>query len=221
MPPRGTKPIRPATAANGTIVQIKNRVLATPGCKADLARIGKAGADGPALLDLLARAVAPQEEALADKVRKRQQQLKSIAGQVCTVTRHAERIANDPSFYPHLHSAFAANDADEHKKEEAALLASRWPFAAMRSYADWAERQSHFLGRWLRRNSQKERNLGVMFLLRQVHLWTDRLFADNLARLLTVASEAAGEKVPFSSSKLTKMFNRNVLDPHQKKPKKL
>lgn len=217
---RKIKPIPARTAPTRDIDEIKRRILAMPGCPRDLNRIVKAGAHGRALLDLLARAVAPQEEGLAQQFRKRQRQLDSIAGQVRTVTRHAERVANEPSFYLHLHSVFAAKDAEDYKKGEAALLASRWPFAAMRCYAEWADQESRAFGRWLRRNSQKERNLGVLFLLQQVHLWTDRLFENILARLLTQASEVAGENVPFSSSKLTKMFNRNVLNPHQRKPKK-
>jgi hypothetical protein len=221
---RKTKPIPDGTEPTEKIAQIKRGIIATRGSQADLGRIVKAGAvrgaSLDALLDLLASAVAPQEEISADEVRAKQRQLESIAGQVRTVTRHAERLANDPSYYLHFYSPFAGRDAKDYKKREAALLASRWPFAAMRSYAEWAEIQARAFGWWLRRNSQKESNLGIMFLLLQVHLWTGRLFEPELARLLTDASEAAGEKVFFSSSRLTKMFNRHVLSAHRMKRKK-
>jgi hypothetical protein len=214
---RKTKPNPASTGPTENVAQIKRRILAARDSQVDLDRIVKAGADRGALLDLLARAVAPQEEIRAEKFRAKQRQLESIAGQVRTVTRHAERLANDPSYYLHLYSPWAGRNAEDYKKRKAALLASRWPFAAMRSYAEWAEKQARAFGWWLRRNSQKEGNLGIMFLLLQVHLWTGRLFGPELARLLTDASEAAGEKVSFSSSQLDKMFERHMFRSPQKK----
>lgn len=212
---RKTKPIPAGTEPTENIAHIKRRIKATRSSKADLDAIVKSGAvrgaSLDALLDLLARAVAPQEKKVADEVRAHQRQLESIAGQVRTVTRHAERIANDPSYHLHLYSPFAGKAVEDYVKTEVALLASRWPFAEMRTYAEWAEKQARALGQWLRRNSQKERNLGIMFLLLQVHLWTGRLFEHKLARLLTEANEVAGGNMTFSSSQLTKMFKRHIL----------
>jgi hypothetical protein len=206
LPKNRKVPVTTGTARNPA--EIKRRIQATPDLWKDLDPIVKAGADPRALLDLLARAVTPQEKTLALKARAKQRQLASIAGQVRTVTRHAERLANDPSAYIGLYSPFSSGAAEEYKKREAARLASRWPFAAMRSYAEWAEKEQRAFGLWLRRNSQKEGNLGILFLLSQVHLWTGRLFEPKLARLLTDASHAAGENETFTPRQLTRMFER-------------
>ncbi len=201
----------PVGTTPADIAQIKRKILAMPGARRDLRVIVRAaGVDREVLLDLLAMAVTPQEKKLAVKIRAKQRQLESVAGQIRAVTDDAERLANDPTAYLQFYSPFADGAAEDYRKQRAARLASQWSFAGMRGFAEWAEKEARTLGWWLRRNSQKESKLGILFLLYQVHFWTDKLFEPELARLLVDASEAAGENETFSPSQLTKLFQRTV-----------
>jgi hypothetical protein len=180
-------------------------------CAQDLGVIDEAGANRKILLNLLARAVIkPKERSLADRIRLKQRQLRTVAKRVRTVTTDAERLAKDNYSYLQFYSPFASKDFERHKLEETARLASRWPFEAMRRYAGWAEKEANAFGLLLRRNAQKENNLGVLFLLFWVYSQTGKLFENQLARLLTDASEVAGQGHTFSPSKLRKMFQRHV-----------
>ncbi len=178
----------------------------------DVTVLVKAGANRETLLQLLAMAVIePEGKPLADGIRAKQKQLRSVALQVRTVIRHAERLATESDSYLEFYSPFDNQDFKRYKDIETRKLASRWPFQAMRDYADWAEKEAHSFGRLLRRNSQKERNLGILWLLSWVHLRTTKLFTPELARLLSDASVAVGKPRELTASGLQKMFERNVL----------
>jgi hypothetical protein len=191
---------------------MKRKILATQGVERDLKPIVSAGANQDGLLDLLARAVTTTPGlAVADRIRKKQQELTSIAGQVRTVTDHAERVASDRFSYLQFVSAFANSNLEHYREQETKRRAGRWPFQGMRDYADWAEEEARKFGRLLRHNAQKEANLNIFSLLSWVYLRTGQLFEARLARLLTDASEAAGQATNFTPAQLSKMFKRHVL----------
>ena len=195
-----------------TLGEIKRKILEKPGVEVDLNPIVKAGADRDGLLDLLARAVMGEAGlSEADRIRKKQQELRSIAAQVRTVTGHAERVADDPSSYLEFRSPFKDAHFERYTDEETQRRADRWPFQGMRDYADWAEREARNFGELLRRNAQKEGDLCIFSLLSWVYSQTGQLFADHLAPLLTDASEAAGQATNFTPGQISKMFKRHVL----------
>ena len=79
------------------MVALEGRILATPAVERDLKPIVDANANRESLLDLLARAVDPTTSlAVADRIRRKQQELRNVARQVRTVTSDAERVAKDP-----------------------------------------------------------------------------------------------------------------------------
>jgi hypothetical protein len=206
---------------NQTIVEIKRKLQATPGIDADLKPIVKAGLDRDSLLDLLVQAVMPTPAlSVTDRIRKKQQELRSVAMQVTTVARHAERMANDPSSYIEFFSPFRTAEFKRHRDEGTKRRAARWPFKEMRDYANWAENEARNFGELLRRNAPAEHRVGIFFVLSQVYLKTGEIHAVRLARLLTDASHATGKNEMFSAGRLTKMFERHVFSPPQKKRKK-
>jgi hypothetical protein len=207
--------------ANQTIVEIKRKLQATPGIDADLKPIVKAGLDRDSLLDLLAQAVMPIPAlSVADRIRKKQQELRSVAAQLLNVADHAERVANDPSSYLEFLSPFHTAEFERYRAEETKRRAARWPLQEMRNYANWAENEARNFGELLTRNAQQEHRLGIFFLLSHVYLKTGKIFAVRLARLLTDAFHASGKDEMFSASRLAKMFERHVFKPPQKKHRK-
>lgn len=212
-----TQQIKPATANTETVrdvTAIKRKLIRTEGFAHDVSMIFKTNEerDLNALLDLLVRAVIPIREKLeVEQIRKRQKQLRSIAEQIRTVIRHAQRLALDSLSYVQFYSPMGSK---EYKKQEAERLASRWPFQEMLTCADWAKREAGSFGKLLRRNSQKEQRLEVLFLLLWVYLRIGKpsqTAFTALARLLEDASKAAGVSKNFSSGQLRKDFERHVL----------
>jgi hypothetical protein len=204
---------------NQTVKEIKRKLEEIPCIDTDLKPFSKAGVDRDSLLDLLVRAVMPTPGLSAERIRKKQEELRSVAMQVTTVARHAERVANDPSSYIEFLSPFHTVGFERYKVEETKRRSARWPFQEMRNYATWADKEACNLGELLRRNAQKEHHLSVLFLLSQVYFKTGKILAVRLARLLTEASHAAGKDETFSASRITKMFERHVFSPPQKKRK--
>ena len=202
------------------VSRVKGKILATPGSRVDLDSIVKAGANRDVLLDLLTRCVVelPKEPA-AEQMRSKQAELKSVARKLRTLARHGERLANDRFVYLDLWSPFASGDFERYKTQETKRRVSLGPFQAMRDYADWAEQQAASFGHCLRRNAQKEPRLDVLWLLSWVHSQTaGKLLENQLARLLTDASEAAGQPMKFSASQLRKGFQRHVKSPRTHVP---
>lgn len=194
------------------ISRVKGKILATPGSRVDLDSIVKAGANRDVLLDLLARSVIElPKEPVAEQMRSKQAELKSIAKKLRTLAGQGERLAKDNSTYLDLWSRFASGDFERYKTEETKRRVSLGPFQAMRDYADWAEQQVVLFGLCLRRNAPKEDRLHVLWLLSWVHSQTaGKLFENELARLLTDASEAAGKVENFTASQLRRDFERHV-----------
>lgn len=204
-----------------TIAEIKREILAKRDVEKDLKPIIDAGASRDALLDLLVRAVVSTPDmSVADRIRKKQQELRSVAAQVRTVVSHAERVANEQSSYLEFLSPFHTADFERYRDEEIKRRAARWPFQEMHRFADWAENEARKFGELLRRNGPAEGRLGIFFLLSQVYLQTGKLFENQLARLLTDASAAIGETKTFSASNLTKTFKRHVLISQRRKREK-
>jgi ribosomal protein L17 len=211
-PAVGTKTVK-------DIAGIIRRIEEMPGCAGYLRVIAKAGAKRDALLDLLVRAVIePEGRSLTNRIRAKQRELRSVAMQIITVARYAERLANDSFSYPQFCSPFNTREFQRHKEQETARLASRWPFQAMLDYANWAQNEARTFGHLLRRNSQKERRLGILFLLFWVNLHTKKLFEHELSQLLIYASEAAGKPRNFTAANLRKMFERHVLPSRRRHP---
>jgi hypothetical protein len=195
-----------------SLVDIKRRMVCAPGARRDLDRIVRAGADRTALIDLIARAVitSPDKSPMV-RMRAKQRELRSLAMQLRTVARFAVRVASDPDSYLEFLLPARTRGFERYKAEELRQRNSLSPSEAMLRYASWADKQVRSFGKCLRKNSQMERNLGPMFLLLQVHMQTGELFAPELARLLTDASEAVRGKRTFTSGQLMKMFKRHVL----------
>ena len=194
------------------VVRVKGKLLATGSIsRQDLNPIVDAGANRASLLDLIAAAVIIcPGKSVSDQMRSRSQELKSLSMQLRTVADHGERLAADGPTYLVFYSPFANQDFARYKNKKTKLRASAGPFQAMRDCADWAHKQAIYFGRCLRRNSQKEANLGLLWLLSCVHSQTGSLFENQLARLLTDAAEAAGAPRSFTADQLRKMFKRHV-----------
>jgi hypothetical protein len=197
-----------------TVDEIKRNLLATEGIERDLTPIVNKGADRDALLNLLAKAVmgkvGPSD---SNRIRKKQLELRSIARQVRTVIEHAERVANNRLNYLEFFSPFTNSNLELYWEKETRRRVGRWPFQGMREFADWAEEEARKFGLLLRHNAQKEADLSIFWLLSWVHSRTGHLFEAQLARLLTDASEAAGQATDFTPAQISKMFRRHVLPP--------
>jgi hypothetical protein len=206
------------TEIGQSIAQTKRRILAESGVWRDLKPILEAGMSQGALLDLLARTVMPcSRPTIADEIRRKQQELRSVAAQVRTTVHHAERVANSSSNYIAFRSPFRNVDFERYRDEEPKKRASQWPFKEMLGYADWAEKEARHFGELLRRNARKEPRLEVLSLLSTVYAQTGATFEQQLARLLTDAAEAVGRSEKFTAGGLTKMYKRHVFGPAGKK----
>jgi hypothetical protein len=197
------------------VARIKAKILAMPGSRVDLDSIASAGANRGVLLDLLVGCVVelPKESAV-EQMRSKQTDLKSIAMKMRTLALEAERLDDDSSLYLDLWSPFANTNFEQYKKKETKRRGPLVLIQAMRDYADLAEKEAALFGRCLRRNAQKERRLDVLRLLSFVQTQTaGNLFENELARLLTDASEAAGQAKTYSPSQLRKDLQRHVNSP--------
>jgi PAS domain-containing protein len=197
------------------VAKIKRGILASSNASYHLRCISSAGMDRDVLLDLLARAVvddldASSSKSQTERMRAKQRELRSIAGQMETMARHAERVALDPESYLEFWSPMSSKDFEDYKSRQSRLRASRWPFQSMREYANWARDMAQTFGKCLTRNARRERYLGIFFLLIQVHHRTGKRFEAHLAHLLTDAFQFAGVKRVFTKDQLRKMFVRHV-----------
>jgi hypothetical protein len=212
--PQGALTSRTVDGYATELARIKRKLIAGSNAKRDLDRIVAAGANRAILVDLIAKAVIERpEDPVAERMRSKQTELKSIDLKLRTLAPQVERLAKDSSTYLEHWSPFANKGHERHKEEETKRRASLAPFQAMLDYAEWAKNQATSFGQCLRRNSQKESKLGVLWLLLWVHSQTGNLFENELARLLTDAAEAAGLAKDFSASQLRKMFDRNIARP--------
>jgi hypothetical protein len=75
---------------------VKRKIVAVSGVKRDIARLSKIKAEQDEILDILAVVVGDPELSWRKHIRVRQKQLLSLAGQLETVAKHAERLLRDP-----------------------------------------------------------------------------------------------------------------------------
>jgi hypothetical protein len=195
------------------LAALKQKILRMPGATSDIAKIEKAGEDRNALLQLLALAVMPDPVlAQRDIMRGRQKALRSMAGRMRTLAKDAEAMALDPENDPKFWAAIWSRDEQDlvtvlSAARDEPLLGL---FEGMHRHAKNAENRARAIGMYLRRNAPIERRLGAVLLVQHVHQRTGKLCENELARLLTDASEAAGHKKNFSAYQLRKIFQRYI-----------
>jgi hypothetical protein len=110
-----------------------------------------------------------------DRMRRKQAQLRSVAGKMLTMARHAERLARDSPSYWDFCPPVANRACEKYKEEEIRRRAPTELLHAMRTFAGFAGTQARLFGKCLRRNSQQERDLGVFWSLCYVYLLTYQL----------------------------------------------
>jgi len=178
----------------------------------DLDVLEKAGADRQRLVRLLAVTASGGDD-WKRLMRSRQEALRSIAKRLETLTRDAEKLADDPlstfNFWVFLVGGGFAMGLPEPKTWKDRDPGAHFVITGMRSLAKCFEQEAARFGRYLRQYAQTDS--GLVLLLLAVYRWTrSTQHFEELARLLTDAFEAAGKPKCFSADGLEKTSKRHV-----------
>ncbi len=189
--------------------ELQDRILAIPGSQRVLSKLTKEGANREKLLSLLANAVL-DVGFWRKPVRGKKRELESIANQLETVADHAKRISLDPLCYGTLWLAILGIGKWEMVKPPKER-APTWLFGLMRLYAKNCRERAKAFGNLLREHPPRERRAIIDCLLLEVWLRTGKYHDNEIAFLLTNASEAAGHKRVFTEDQIKKQRQKYVV----------
>jgi hypothetical protein len=189
--------------------QLKDRIRAIPGSQGVLSRLTTAGPDREEVLSLLASAVQ-DVDFWRRAVRGKKRELESIANQLETVAKHAQRISLDPLCYGSLWLAMLGMGKWEMVKP-AHKRAPIWIFEFMRLYAKNCRERAKAFGNLLREHPPRQRRMMIDCLLLKAWLLTGKYHDKEIALLLTNAFEAVGRKREFTEDQIKKHRQRYVV----------
>jgi hypothetical protein len=189
--------------------EIQRRMVALPGSQRDLRTLVTAGASEARVLELLSFAVT-EWGSWRKPLRRKKSELESLAIQLETVAKHAQRISLDPSSYGD--SWLAALGIGKWEDVKAASERSpTWLFEAMRAYAKcWRDTAKEF-GILLRTHPPEERRQMIDCLLLEVWRSTGKYHDKEVARLLSNAFEAVGSNKSFTIDQIKKHRQKHVV----------
>jgi hypothetical protein len=188
---------------------LQNRILVLPGSQRVLSKLTKEGANREKVLSLLASAVE-DVDFWRKLVRGKKRELESIANQLETVAKHAQRISLDPLCYCTLWAALLGIgewDMVKPSKERAPI----WIFSLMRMYANNCRDRAKAFGNLLKQHAPRQKRTAIDCLLLEVWRLTGKYHDKELAFLLSNASEAAGHKRVFSEDQIKKQRQKYVV----------
>lgn len=189
--------------------EIETKIENVNGVSFELGRLAKAGADPKKILGLLALAV--NEIQWPTKMRKRQEALRSLAGQMRTVANHAERESLNPLSYSDVWKAIFGK-LDWSAVREPSNRAPLPLFQAMREYANGVAGQANSFGHVLKTNLPKERRYPQEMLLLYVHKSTGNASRHlvEVTQLLMHAYDTFGIRRKVTIESLTRVWERHV-----------
>lgn len=189
--------------------ELQDRILTIPGSQRVLSKLAKAGADRGQILSLLSSAVA-DKDVWRKTVKRKKRELESIANQLETVAKHAQRVSLDPLCDGILWLKILGTGKLENVKP-ATEYAPIWLFEFMRRYAKSRREVARILGSILRKYTPIQKRKVISCLLAEVCLHTGRHHDKEIAFLLTNASEAAGHKRVFTEDQVKKHRQRHLI----------
>jgi hypothetical protein len=189
--------------------EIQRRILALPGSEADLKTLVKAGASEREVLQQLSFAVM-ERGFWREPMRRKKKELESIANQLETVARHAERVSLDPAAYVSPWLAVLAIGEWEHVKT-AGDCSPAWIWGWMRWYAQNCRHRAKAFGTLLREHPPREKRQMIDCLLWVVWRSTGRYHDKEVARLLTNAFEAVGSKRYLTVDQIKKHRQKHIV----------
>jgi hypothetical protein len=160
-------------------------------------------------LSLLASAV-DDVDFWRKSVRAKKRELESIANQLETVAKHAQRISLDPFCYGTLWLAMLGIAKWEMVKPSKEL-APIWIFELMRLYAKNCRERAKAFGNLLREHPPRQKRAMIDCLLLEVWRLTGKYHDKEIAFLLTNAYEAAGHKRVFTEDQVKKQRQKYVV----------
>lgn len=189
--------------------ELHDRILAIPGSQRLLSKLTKAGADRGQVLSLLSSTVAGRD-IWRKAVRGKKRELESIANELETVTKHAQRLSLDPLCDGILWLKILGTAKLENVKP-ATEYAPIWLFELMRRYAKSRREIAKIFGNILRTYAPIQKRKMISCLLAEVWLRTGKYHDKEIALLLTNAFEAAGDKRVFTEEQIKKHRQRYVM----------
>jgi hypothetical protein len=189
--------------------EIQKRILARPGSKASLKKLSKAGASEKKVLQLLCDAVSDRDF-WRKGMRRKKRELESIANQLETVAKHAQRISLDPAAYISLWLAMLSEGTWEEVKPVSERSPS-WIFDSMRSYAKNCRERAAAFGDLLRTHPPYQRRQIINCLIFEIWLTTGKFYDREVAFLLSDANEAVGRRSEFREEGIKRHRQRHVM----------
>ena len=188
---------------------LQARIIAIPGTQHVLTKLTNEGANGAKVLSLLANTVIDRDF-WCKAVRGKKRELESVANQLETVAKHAQRISLDPFCYGTLWLAILGI-SDWEAVRPAKERAPSWIFDLMRLYAKNCRERAKAFGSLLREHPPRQKREMVDCLLLEVWRRTGKYHDQEIAFLLTNASEAAGHKRVFTVDQIKKHRQKYVV----------
>lgn len=189
--------------------ELQDRILAIPGSQRVLSKLTKESADRKHILSLLASAVT-HKDYWRKAMRAKKRELESIADQLETVAKHAQRISLDPLCYGTLWLAVLGIGKWDMVKP-AQTFAPIWLFEFMRRYAKNCNERAKAFGKLLREYPPCQKRMMIDCLLLKAWLLTGKYHDKEIAFLLTNAFEAVGIKREFTEDQIKKHRQRYVV----------
>jgi hypothetical protein len=189
--------------------ELERRLFALPGSQRNLKTLVRAGASEAQILKLLALAVS--EKFFWQKpMRRKKKELESLANQLDTVAKHAQRVSVDPFSNGILWLAILGIGLWDGVKRSA-KADPRWMFRLMRAYAKNCRDKAKAFGKLLREYPPRQKRQMIDCLILEVWLHTRKYHDKEIAFLLTNAHEAAGRKREVTEDQIKKHRQRYVM----------
>src|ERR1035438_8178711 len=189
--------------------EIQRRILALPGSQRVLKKLVTAGASETQVLTLLAHAVS-KKDLWQKPMRRKKRELESVANQLETVAKHAQRVSVDPLSNGIVWLAILGIGKWQ-DLNPAAGSSPAWMFRLMRAYAKNCRDKASAFGDLLRGYPPRQRRQMISCLISAVWLATRKYYDKEIAFLLTNAYEAAGQKREVTEDQIKKQRQRYVM----------
>jgi hypothetical protein len=189
--------------------QLQDRILAIPGSRRVLNKLAKEKTDRDYLLSVLASAVEDKGD-WRGGMRAKKRELESIANQLETVAKHAQRVSLDPLSYGSLWLAMLGMGKWDMVKP-AQTRAPIWLFELMKKYAENCSERATAFGRLLREHPPRQKWLMIDCLLLKAWLMTGKYHDKEVAFLLSNAFRAIGSRREFTEEQIKKHRQRYVV----------
>jgi hypothetical protein len=190
--------------------EIERRILALPGSERYLRALVRAGANEGQVVRLLCYAVG-EKGWWRKPMRRRKKELESIAGQLETVAKHAQRVSLDYFSYGALWLVILGINQRWEDVKPPSELSPAWLFGFMRRYAKNCRDKARAFGGLLRTYPPRQNRQMIDCLILAVWLGTGKYHDKEIAFLLTNAYEAVGRKREVTEDQIKKHRQRYVM----------